>query len=137
MQKQERKRTYRVEGMYCPACELLMERKLKNLKEIASAKASQLTGKVTVIYKENPLTLQELNALFREEHYKFVEEVPESREKSRKDLWLSFGIASCIIVLFWGWQRLGFGRSIQLDLTSSWWAFLVFGILAGTSSCAA
>lgn len=137
MQKQERKRTYCVEGMYCPACELLMERKLKSLKEIASAKASQLTGKVTVIYKENPLTLQELNALFREEHYKFVEEVPESREKSRKDLWLSFGVASCLIVLFWVWQRLGFGRSVRLDLTSSWWAFLIFGILAGTSSCAA
>lgn len=130
-------RLYRVKGMHCPNCEFIIERKLKNTDIVDAVKVSLLSGKVIVTYKDKPLTLQELNVLFREEGYEFAEESPEWKHNKRKDLALSSGIATLTIVLFLIWQRLGLGKFIQVNLVSPWWAFLFFGFLAGTSSCAA
>ncbi|NSW76415.1 MAG: sulfite exporter TauE/SafE family protein [Candidatus Atribacteria bacterium] len=131
------KLVYLVKGMHCPSCELLIEEKLRSVKAVSSARASQITGKVVIVYKDKPLTLRELNELFQEEGYKFVKELPEGNQNKWKEFCLSSGIASLAIVLFLTWQRLGLGKFARVDLTSSWWAFLLFGILAGTSSCAA
>ncbi len=128
---------YRVHGMHCLSCALLIEAKLKEDARVLSTKASLRHQTLSVQYRENPLSIQELNALFAREGYSFEELTLLPPLARIRELLLAVGISALLVGFFLLWQRLPWGKSLVIHPYSPPWAFLLFGIMSGTSSCAA
>jgi sulfite exporter TauE/SafE/copper chaperone CopZ len=129
---------YHVSGMHCPACELVIEKKIEKLKIIKSVNAV-LGDKKVYLETETGISADELlakvNDLIKPHGY----EISLTRIKHKvnfKDLAIGFGIAAVIVGIFFLIQKLGIanilgGRSMSLALV-----FLI-GIVASLSSCMA
>ena len=46
--------TFKIKGMECASCEVLLERKLKQIEGIKEANVNHRTGKATLIYTQKP-----------------------------------------------------------------------------------
>ncbi|MEK7586357.1 MAG: cation transporter, partial [Patescibacteria group bacterium] len=127
-----------VEGMHCASCELNIERKLLDLPNVKSVEASLNKGKVVIEYENTKPTIEELNNLFEQEGYKIFEQPVKINGKfSVKDLatiLIVFILASLGFIFI---NKLGLSSLINVNAKSSLPAFLFFGVLAGTSTCAA
>ncbi len=124
--------------MHCPACELLVEKKIEKLKIIKNVNAVLSDKKVYLeseidISKDELLT--EVNELIKPHGY----ELSLARIKHKvnfKDLAIGFGIAAAIVGIFFLIQKLGIanilgGKSMSLALV------LLIGVVASLSSCMA
>ncbi|RPJ75029.1 MAG: hypothetical protein EHM20_09635, partial [Alphaproteobacteria bacterium] len=129
---------YHVTGMHCPACELVIEKKIEKLKYIRSANAVLSEKKVILeadaeIGKDELLT--EINELIKPHGY----EISSTRIKHKvnfKDLAIGFGIAAAVLGIFFLIQKLGIanilgGKSMSLALV------FMIGIVASLSTCMA
>ena len=133
---------YKVQGMHCASCEILVEKKLLDLPNIKSVDASTGKGVVVVEYEGDRPNPEKLNNIFKQENYKFSDTVGETKEKveSKKGIsttLIAFDIAIFIIIAFLVLDKLGIANFISLSSTSSLLTFFGFGLLAGVSSCAA
>ncbi len=127
-------KVYKVQEIHCPSCALLIEGKLTTRENVIAAFVNLNQKILTVQYRENPFTPQELNALFQEEGYTF----PDSSLPLRpKDSLLSIAIAALFVGLFLFWQKVPWGKSLSMHSQPSLWALFLFGAIAGTSNCAA
>jgi uncharacterized protein len=129
---------YHVSGMHCPACELLVEKKIEKLKIIRNVNAVLGDKKVyleTGIDISKDELLSEVNCIIGPLGY----EASLTRIKHKvnfKDLAIGFGIAAVIVGIFFLIQKLGIanilgGKSMSLALV------LLIGIVASLSSCMA
>ena len=133
---------YKVEGMHCASCEILIEKKLLDLENIKSVEASTGKGEVAVKYEGDKPSTGELNKIFKQDNYKFSDEadnaVAEVKTSGKMNATLvAFDIAIFIVIAFLILDKLGIANFISLNSTSSLITFLAFGFLAGMSSCAA
>ncbi len=129
---------YFVKGMHCASCELLIEKRLLELKQIKSADASTSKGEVLVEYEGGKPTVEELNKIFKENGYIFSDKQSPTEDNSKvKNLLMIFGVSILLIFGFISLQRSGFSSLIQVNSKSALPTFFVFGLLAGVSSCAA
>lgn len=129
---------YHVSGMHCPACELVIEKKIVKLKIIKNVNAVLIDKKV-YLETETGISadelLAEVNDLIKPHGY----EISLTRIKHKvnfKDLVIGFGIAAAVVGIFFLIQKLGIanilgGKSMSLALV-----FLI-GIVASLSSCMA
>jgi len=141
------KHIYKVEGMHCASCEILIEKKLLDVQNIKSVDASTSKGEVVVEYEGDRPNPGSLSKMFEQENYRFFDssELSNSREsdnKNKKDggvnpTLLAFNIAIFIIIAFLILDKMGVANFLSLNSTSSLLTFLGFGILASLSSCAA
>lgn len=127
-------KVYKVQGMHCPSCALLIEGKLTTCENVIAAFVNLNQKILTVQYRENPFTPQELNALFQEEGYTFSD---SSLPLRPKDSLLSIAIAALFVGLFLFWQKVPWSKSLGMHSQPSLWALFLFGAIAGTSNCAA
>jgi len=133
-----REQCYKVSGMHCASCELLIERKLLEMNNIKSVEAKAGKGEVTIEYSENKPSTEKLNRLFEKENYIFSDQpIVERKEKNNNESLIIFGIAILLIILFLSLNKLGIAGLVSVNAASSLFAFFIFGILAGISSCAA
>ena len=138
------KHTYKVGGMHCAACEILIEKKLLDLPNIKSVDASMGNGEVVVRYEGDRPNPGKLNEIFKQENYKFSDsDTPKgnlkevSGEEKANPMLVAFNIAIFIVIAFLILGKLGITNILSLSSTSSLFAFFGFGLLAGVSSCAA
>jgi sulfite exporter TauE/SafE/copper chaperone CopZ len=129
---------YHVSGMHCPACELVIEKKIEKLKVIKNVNAV-LSDKKVYLETETGISaaelLAEVNDLIKPHGY----EISLTRIKHKvnfKDLAIGFGLAAAVVGIFFLIQKLGIanilgGRSMSLALV-----FLI-GVVASLSSCMA
>jgi len=140
---------YKVLGMHCSSCEILIEKKLLYFKNIKAVDASTGKGEVIVEYEGDRPNPERLNEIFKEENYIFndsdeklknkvkgPEGVPLGSRRTNPTL-VAFNIAIFIIIGFLVLDKIGIVDFLSLNSTSSLFAFFGFGILAGLSSCAA
>jgi len=133
---------YKVQGMYCPSCEILIEKKLLDIENIKSVDASTAKGEVIVEYEGDRPSPAKLNNIFKEENYTFYDldkatvRKVEPGKKSNATL-TAFSIAIFIIIAFLILDKIGVANFLSLNSTSSLLVFFGFGLLAGVSSCAA
>jgi uncharacterized protein len=132
------KHEYHVSGMHCPACELLIEKKIEKLEIIKNADAV-LGSKKLYLETETDIDKDELllkvNEIIKPHGY----EISHERRRHKidfKDLAIGFGIAAVIVGIFFLIQKLGIanilgGKSMSIALV-----FLI-GIVASLSSCMA
>lgn len=145
--------TLYVDGMHCPSCEILIEKKLLKQKNIESVNATLKDSKVTIVFKGERPKVQELNTQFAKLGYKF------QKDKIRRDStpFIKFTSSGSIafnknkvtglvkvvllilsfIFLFFIVEDLQLGQYVSVDVTSSLPAFFALGLVAGVSSCAA
>jgi uncharacterized protein len=134
---------YKVQGMHCASCEILIEKKLLELPNIKSVDASTAKGEIVIEYEGDRPNPERLNKIFKEENYKFSDSaLPESSEKTGlgkrvNPTLVAFDIAIFIIIAFLVLDKIGVANFLSLNSTSSLFTFFGFGLLAGVSSCAA
>lgn len=129
---------YHVTGMHCPACELVIEKKIGKLKVIKNANAV-LGDKKLYLESETDISADELllqvNDIIKPQGYE-ASVVRVKHPVNFKDLAIGFGIAAAIVGIFFLMQKLGIanilgGKSMSLALV-----FLI-GVVASLSSCMA
>lgn len=133
----ERRATYFVRGMHCPACERILERTLLGFPSLSAVEVSRAEGKLTVTAKkgENPPSAEEINAVVGDEGYLLS---PEPFRGGAAREWLTAGAAIAVTVTaFFLLERSGLFHQVLVDSSSTLATFFLFGILAGLSSCAA
>jgi len=138
---------YKVEGMHCASCEILIEKKLLEMQNIKSIDASTGRGEVVIEYEGDRPNPERLNKIFSEESYRFSDLSllkPSGSEakaagvsKKSSSTLVAFNIAIFIIIGFLILSKAGITSFLDLSSTSSLITFLIFGLLAGISSCAA
>src|SRR3989339_1822267 len=95
--------TFFVKGMHCASCEILVEKKLLELKQIKSVEASASRGAVMIGYQGEKPGIKRLNDLFLAENYVFSDGPPlksEPEQKQKNDLWWIIGGALFVIASF-------------------------------------
>ncbi len=127
--------TYYVQGMHCRACELAVERKLRQRAGVISASASAARGEVLVGVRGVRPTAAEMTRLFADEGYTFHDERPTSPSSGGFARPLALGLV--LIAAFLGLERLGLAGILSTGGTSSLAAVALLGLLAGLSTCAA
>ncbi|MCX6779427.1 MAG: sulfite exporter TauE/SafE family protein [Candidatus Magasanikbacteria bacterium] len=128
-------RIYKVKGMHCASCEILLEKKMIEISGVTSAEASLRREEVRVTYTSGRPTKEQLNSLFKEEGYKFFDE--PFKEEKKTGGWKNLWPALIIILGFLYLNRLGFVSAFNVNSSSSLAGFFLFGIIAGLSTCAA
>ena len=138
---------YKVEGMHCASCEILIEKKLLEIKNIKAVDASTANGQVVVEHEGDRPNPERLSKMFREENYRFFDATSpkpndsgakaSSNDKKANPTLIAFNIAIFIIIAFLFLQKMGVADFLRISSTSSLFVFFGFGILAGISSCAA
>ncbi len=130
---------YFIEGMHCAACEVIIEKKLIGLEGVRSVEASTHDSSVLMEYSGEAPSIDLLNRLFESDGYTFSlsPSVAESRGSRTAAL---AGIAAAAVVsiaLVVVLQKAGLAKLVTVDSSSSLPAFLLLGLVAGFSSCAA
>lgn len=143
-----------MEGMHCPSCELLIEKKLLESEDIGAVEASVKNGRVVVFYKHEKPEVAQLNKKFKEDGYSFFLEPQEEKRTSplfslnksgvlliNKSKFVRLAQVLAIVVLlltsFILLSRSGIASRVVVSSTSALSAFFLFGLIAGASSCAA
>jgi len=134
---------YKVEGMHCASCEILIEKKLLEIQNVKAVDASTNSGQVVVEYLGDRPNPDRLSKIFKEENYKFSDinskepdKKAEPAKKSNATL-VAFNIAIFVIIAFLVLDKMGIANFLSLSSASSLMTFFGFGLLAGVSSCAA
>ena len=145
--------TYYVQGMHCASCEVLIEKKMLKQKGVKTVEASTKKGELRVEFAGKKLRTNELNQIFKGDHYSFSTE-PIIGEESKlfkydsdgkllinqdklSNLLYILGISLLLIIGYILLSNSGLSSLITVNSTSSLPAFFIFGLLAGVSSCAA
>jgi len=129
---------YFVKGMHCASCEVLIERKLLEIKGIKSTEAALGKNKVVIEYEGEKPSVEKLNQMFKANGYTFSDQEFEKATQGPKvNAFKIIGLSLGIIVIFIILNRLGLGALVNVDARSSLPSFFVLGILAGLSTCAA
>jgi len=132
---------YFVNGMHCASCEVLIEKKLLELKEIKSAEASVAKGQVLIEYEDEKPAIEKLNEIFKESGYVFSDKPTQIKgiqeETGKKEPFIIIASALFLVGIFLFLNKLGLARVLDVSSKSSLPTFFVFGLLAGVSSCAA
>src|SRR3989339_737998 len=138
---------YKVDGMHCASCEILIEKKLLEIQNIKSVDASTSKGEVVVEYEGDRPNPERLSRMFKEENYRFYDVNEKVKSSFAKKAFIgkegasptlvAFNIAIFVIIAFLFLQKIGIADFLSISSTSSVVTFLGFGLLAGLSSCAA
>jgi sulfite exporter TauE/SafE/copper chaperone CopZ len=128
--------TYSVSGTHCHACEILIEKEIIKLRGVESVAASSTRGDVTIGYTKSRPSLDKINEVLKESGYKFFEGEATPTPFPFSDYLKSFFIALAIILAFYFLNTSGF-FSFNVNADSALPAFILFGLLAGFSTCAA
>ncbi len=145
---------YYVRSMHCASCEVLIEKRFLKEKGIEAVEASVSKNEVRIEYIEKRPTLERLNKIFHKEKYIFSDkpfralvssplfQFNQQRQlivdKRRfYDLLTIIGVSLLIIVGFIALSQSGFAALLSVNSQSALPAFLIFGLLAGFSTCSA
>lgn len=143
LKKTLQEKSFKVTGMHCASCELLIEKKLVDLPGIQSVDASTAKNEVLVEYEGKEPQAKELSQLFAQEKYQFSDQSikadiqkEENSEKIDNNTVIVASILLVISVLLI-LNGLGIANFVNVNANSSLLAFLSLGVVAGLSSCAA
>jgi len=133
-----KEKTYYVSGLHCASCEVFVEKGLLKIENIKSVEASSSKGIITIQYENNLPEIFKLNETFKDQNYIFSDTPILKKEKFNfKEFIVSFVVAFVLIVLFEVMEKAGLSGIVNVNSKSSLLTFLIFGLVAGFSCCAA
>ncbi|MEK7172487.1 MAG: sulfite exporter TauE/SafE family protein [Patescibacteria group bacterium] len=129
---------YFVQGTHCASCELLIEKKLLEMSNIKSVEASSAKGEVLIEHEGERPNAAHLNKIFKKEGYTFSEKkIVDEKPADTSNFINTAAVAVIIVVGFLLLNKLGLQKFVNVSASSSLPAFLLFGLLAGLSTCVA
>lgn len=129
---------YKVEGMHCAACELVIEKKFAKFPNMKNVNA--ILSKENVVFEiegeiDEEKLFQEMNDAINPNGY-FVVREKVKEAINYPDLAKGFGFSLIVILLFIGLQKLGIANVLGGGSISLPFVFMI-GIVASLSSCMA
>jgi cation transport ATPase len=134
------KQKYFVQGMHCPACETFIEKTVAGMKGVKKATVS-LADATLVIEADSPDELPSLFRLdqqFKKDGYTFHKQMNKTSSKmSAGQVAVVLSIFLAIVAAFAFFSNSQLLEGFYVNSGSNLWAFFLFGVAAGLSSCAA
>lgn len=148
-----KEKIYYVDGMHCASCEIVIEKRLLKEENVKSVDASAGKGEIIVEFDGHELSIEKLNHIFKQDKYTFSDEPLHKKESrafqlnkdgqliiDKKKIHNILVVTLFSIVIMIGFLLLnesGLASLVNVSGNSSLPVFIVFGLLAGFSSCAA
>jgi len=152
-----------VRGMHCPACEALVAERIGELPGVRHVRASLAEGTVTITFAKpehatasgtresggaspqapsetgtrHVLSPEKLGELFADQGYLFAETPFDDAGGRLREFALAGGTVLLAAAFFLFLEHSGILHLVLVDTSSALPAFVLFGLLAGISSCAA
>ncbi len=131
-----KKITVYVKGMHCPSCEILMNDKFREEKNVVDVKPDFHKQKVDVFYK-GKFNQRKVNKKIGDFGYKIVDHDPAEREPLSKRFFESFGIASVLVFLYLIAKDLSLIPNFNFNSNLNFFSIFAIGLVASTSTCMA
>ena len=130
---------YSIQGMHCSACEILIRQDIENIEGIKKADVSLGAAQVVIHAKSKKdiPSANSLNKIFNEAGYTFYEGLAKDKPLKRNDIHKVLVLAALFIIIFYFFEKSNFLGRYSINAGSSLFAFFLFGMAAGLSSCAA
>lgn len=145
--------TYYVAGMHCASCEILIEKRLLEEEGVEGVEASVNKNEVRIEHKNSKPSIDKLNKIFQKNGYMFSEKTFKDKDyplfqfdKQGKilinkekfyNLLTIVGVSLLVVIFFFFLNKSGLSAAISVNSQSSLPVFLLFGLLAGFSTCSA
>ena len=134
------KKTYFIQGMHCSSCESFIQRTVRNLKGVKKVNVSLAKSQIDIETEsiQSLPSLYKLNQLFNKDGYSFFEQKhKQSQRLSTKSIFTVGLIFILIVLIFFTFNGSELFSRFYVNSNSNLFAFFLFGIAAGISSCAA
>lgn len=129
---------YYVSGIHCKACEMVIDNNISKLKGVVDSATTQVDSSVTIKFKDGQKpTIDKLNKEFLDLGYSFTDKPIGQATFSQYNIFQAIVIAIIGIIGYIIVEDLGIFSKINVNSQSSLSMFVVLGIFAGLSSCAA
>ncbi len=133
-----------IEGMTCGSCEILIERKFKQIPGVKAVKVSQLEGKAHIYCKRKP-SLNELQNAIAADGYKVIVDgqavqdgiISHNRKNTANDYWQISTMVLLIFALYLILKQFNLFDGLGVSQNMDYWFILLIGLVAGSSSCIA
>lgn len=131
-----KKTTLKIAGMHCPSCEILVEDKFKDLKNVIQAKSNYKTQTVEVLFKGN-LDTEKINQKLQKFGYQIKEKEENFKESLKEKIiiflgWLIFWFFVYLMI-----KDLSFFKNSFLNGPFRFWPIFILGLIASLSTCMA
>ncbi|MEI6627706.1 MAG: sulfite exporter TauE/SafE family protein [bacterium] len=124
-------------GMHCASCELIIHKEISQLSGVKKVMVSAVDNSVKIeVTDDKVVSVALLNKKFKELGYHFSHQ-PNKGSDSLTTWILAVAVSVVFLVIFFLFGKLGLSSWILVGAESSLIAFFVFGLIAGSSSCAA
>lgn len=152
MAKNSQPKNIFVKGMHCSSCELLIEKTIRDYPGVKKVSASLDKGEVQIWSDKDDIDIYSLNHEFKQAGYEFSKEqftleknklfeITDGHleiNKSRAFEYIKIlGVVLLVFVVVGLVNNSSIGKYAGIDSNSSLPAFLILGVVAGLSSCAA
>lgn len=130
---------YGILGMHCASCGILIEKKILNIKNIKSVSIDQKKAEINIKFVGLAPSRDELNTLFKDNNYIFTDLNNKINLNKKADFshYLNYFFPIFLVLLFFLLLKTNFLSVISIDTSSSLAGILLFGIIAGCSTCSA
>ncbi|MDA1316708.1 MAG: sulfite exporter TauE/SafE family protein [bacterium] len=136
--KKEKQCTYYVSGMHCPACEVLIEKKISKFPGVTHVDASLSKNELQVSYqKGSRKSLDEINNALFESGYSVSDEPVGNVVFDQLTIMRAAAVFAFFFIGYLILEDSNILAQASVDGNSGIIAFFVLGIVAGVSSCAA
>ncbi len=131
-----------IEGMHCRSCELLIERKFRQVAGVAKVEANAATGITRIICINSQPDLVTLQTTIAQDGYRIRGLVnsarPAETQLKRPSWWQLVGLFTVVLVAGSLLSRFGLLRpNVSLGGAPTFWAVFFIGLVAASSSCIA
>lgn len=110
----------------------MLESSISDLLEVSNVKASATIGKIDIEHNGHPPSAEKLTSLFKVNGYEFS----TNPFFGSKRVW-PYLIGLALVMAFIGFNKLGWSSAFNITEESPAFLFLIFGLIAGLSTCAA
>ena len=139
-----KEQVYFVRGAHCASCEIILEKGILLQKGVEAVDVSAGSGRVVIAYEGVCPSKEKLNKIFKKNGYSFFDQKIKSNsnkiltnKRQLKNSLITFSIPLIFIIIFIFLYKSGLSAIVSVNSKSSLFIFLLFGVLAGLSSCAA
>ncbi len=131
-EKKQNSFSYKIDGMHCASCEMIVKQELEKLPGVGSVKASTAEGRVTISYTGQQPTAKQIN----EKLASFGYTTAGQGMQATNQFLIAIPLALLIFAAFWVLQNLGNKVAAAAELNGAA-TYFFFGVAASLSSCAA
>lgn len=139
---QIKKLQYKIQGMHCASCEVLVERKFKEIPGVQKVKVSHVSGRAKIYCTQEP-QLHELENAIKNDGYGVVlwqdrnSEEFEEQKNSKKDYYQIGAIFLILFGIYLLFKQFDFLPRLGLTDNMSYGFVFVIGLVAAMSTCLA